>query len=164
MQPAVSSRPARQATQAALLLTPLLLGSLAATGCRPHHTGADPQAGLVDESWITSAQSCWPDLTHNGYSTKRLQHDLAVPANFRATFPTYAAQSNVQIRALLSKTIGAAPSPDSSTLAHSQMPVLTRGQAAAGTSPQAAVAANTNGTAPPDALCAIQTGTPAGFR
>ena len=142
----------------------MLLSGLAATGCGHRNIGSGAPDDLVDNSWVTAAESCWPDLIRDGYHAQKIERNLSVPDNFRSTFPSYAAQSNQQIGALLTRTIGSAPPPDISKLTHSQTPVLTRGQAAAGTSPQAAVAANTQGIAPPDALCAIQTGTPVGFR
>jgi hypothetical protein len=155
------SKPALQAGRAAAVM---LLSGIAVSGCGKRPTGSGAPGDLVDSSWVTAAESCWPDLIRDGYHARKIEKNLAVPPRFRSTFPSYSAQSDQQIRALLTRSLGSAPVPDISRLTHSQTPVLTRRQAAAGTSPQAAVAANTQAIAPPDALCAIQTGTPAGFR
>ena len=145
----------------------LLLGCIAATGCHKNHRGAgtdDSHGNFVDNSWVSAAQSCWPNLTRNGYNTDRIKRNLAHPANFRNAFPAYAAQTDANLRALVVKPIETAPPPDITRLAHSSTPVLTQNQAAAGTSPTNAVIASTDGTAPPNAFCSVQDELPAGFR
>ena len=141
----------------------LLLAAFALTGChspKPAPFGPDQ----IDNSWIIATESCWPSLARNGYNVDKIRQNLADPANFRSTFPTYSAQTNSGIQPLLTRSVGAAPAPDISKLAHSSTPILNRGQAAEGTSAQNAAVSSTNGIAPPDALCAVQPGTPAGFR
>jgi hypothetical protein len=138
-----------------------------ATGCKPHDMGvptAEKTAEFVDPSWVQATRSCWPELEHNGFSLEGIKHNLADPLRFRSTFPAYAAQSETSIRALVTKPLTAAPPPDTTVLQNARTPVLTRGQAANGTGPKAAIVQSTNGTAPPDALCSIHAGTPVGFK
>ena len=145
------------------------LGLLCAAilGCKARDMGvptADHTADFVDASWVTATKSCWPELEHDGYSTAGIKHNLADPLRFRSTFPSYAAQNEQSLRALVTKPLMVAPSPDGSVLLNSRTPVLTRGQAMAGTSPHNALVQSTQSVAPPDALCAIHAGTPVGFK
>ncbi len=159
---ALQSKPAT-----ALLRTASLGCLLLPAACSSKHTGAGTvtrSGRLVDPSWVTATQACWPDLTKNGYTADDLKRNLADSGSFHNAFPVYTAQSRADIDALLAKPLGIAPGPDISKLTHAQTPVLTRGQAALGTGPQAAVVQSTNGIAPPDALCSIQPGVPQGFR
>ena len=150
-------------TTFALLCT---LGTTILVGCSSKHTGAgtlDTQGRNVDPSWVTAAQTCWPDLSRQGYSVDAIKRDLADAASFRNAFPVYTAQPEANIRALLEKPLQTAPPPDVSKLTHSQTPVITRGQAGAGTGLGDAAVASTNGIAPPDGLCSLQPGAPVGF-
>ena len=138
-----------------------------AAGCSRKHTGApvvSSSGRLVDQSWITATQACWPDLAKQGYSADDVRHNLANLDDFHSAYPVYAAQTHQDLDELLGKPLQTGPDPDIGKLAHSQYPVLTRGQAAAGTVAQMAVVQQTNGIAPPDAFCAIQPGIPQGFR
>lgn len=151
-------------TSIANLLLTLTLS--AAAGCSSKHNGAGTVGNggkNVDQSWATAVQSCWPDLSRQGYSAKDIERNLASPTHFRGAFPVYAAQNDDAVDLLLAKPLEAGPAPDVSQLTHSAMPVLTRGQAASGAGPRDAAVQSTNGIAPPDALCAIQSGTPQGF-
>ncbi len=137
-----------------------------ASGCSSKHTGAPvvtSSGRLLDQSWLTATQSCWPELAKEGYTADDLRHNLAILDRFRIAFPVYAAQTQADLDDLLGKPLQTGPDPDITKLAHSQSPVLTRGQAAAGTVPQMAVVQSTNGIAPPDAFCSIQPGVPQGF-
>ncbi len=140
--------------------------AFALAGCKPRDMGvptAEKAAESVDSSWVTATRSCWPELEH-GFTLVSIQHNLADPLRFRSTFPVYAAQNEGSLRALVSKPLMSAPPPDITVLQNSRTPVLTRGQAAAGASPRAAIVQSTNGIAPPDALCAVHAGTPVGFK
>ena len=152
-------------SQAATVLSMVLLlvGGLS-VGCRSHKGANAGGPDAVDNSWVSAAKNCWPDMASQAQGPDQVQRYLADAANFRATFPTYSGSSDAALRMLLTEPVGAAPMPDIGRLAHSSSPVLTRGQAAAGTGPQGAIVASTNGVAPPDALCAIQPGTPARFK
>ncbi len=135
-------------------------------GCSHKHVGAPvvtSSGRLVDQSWITATQSCWPDLAKQGYSADDVRRNLANLDDFRNAYPVYAAQTHRDLDDILGKPLQTGPDPDTSKLAHSQYPVLTRGQAAAGTASQMAVVQSTNGIAPPDSFCAIQPGIPQGF-
>lgn len=135
-------------------------------GCSHKHTGApvvSSSGRLIDQSWITATQSCWPDLAKQGYTAQDIRRNLANLDDFHNAYPVYAAQNHRDLDDILGKPLQTGPDPDISKLAHSQYPVLTRGQAAAGTVPQMAVVQSTNGIAPPDAFCAIQPGVPQGF-
>ena len=136
------------------------------SGCSHKHIGAPVVSGsgrLVDPSWITAINACWPDLARQGYTADDIRHNLANADDLHHAFPVYAAQTRKDLDDILGKPLQTGPDPDVSQLAHSQYPILTRGQAAAGTAPQMAVVQGTNGTAPPDSFCAIQTGIPQGF-
>lgn len=145
----------------ALAFIPLL------TGCHRQRQTADGnmasagQPSSVDNSWVNAARSCWPELAKNGYSTHDISGNLI--HHLGSAFPTYGALSSSTGDADLSMPITTVLSPDASKLEHSQTPILTRGQAVAGTPPAGALVANTNGNAPPDALCSIQSGIPQGF-
>lgn len=115
----------------------------------------------VDNSWRSAAHSCWPELAKYGYSDQELSRNLI--HHLGSAFPAYSSLSSNGADADLSMPITTVLSPDVSRLEHSQTPVLTRGQAVAGTPPQGALVQHTNGNAPPDALCSIQTGIPQGF-
>ncbi len=140
--------------------------SITLTGCSSKHTGAPvvtTSGRLIDQSWITATQSCWPDLGKQGYSAEDVRRDLANLDDFHNAYPVYAAQTHKRLDEILGKPLQTGPDPDISQLAHSQYPVLTRGQAAAGTVPHMAVVQSTNGIAPPDAFCSVQPGVPQGF-
>lgn len=146
----------------ACLLALTLLGA----GCSSKHKGAGTIGNggkNVDPSWATAVQSCWPDLSRQGYSTDDIKRNLADPTHFRAAFPVYAAQNDDALDVLLAKPLQTAPRPDISKLTHVASPVLNRGEAANGAGPKDAVVQSTNGIAPPDGLCAIQQGIPQGF-
>ena len=137
-----------------------------ALGCSHKHTGAPvvtSSGRLVDQSWITATQSCWPDLAKQGYTADDIRRNLANTTDLHHAFPVYAAQTHKDLDDILGKPLQTGPDPDITQLAHSQTPVLTRGQAAAGTVPQMAVVQSTDGNAPPDAFCSIQPGIPQGF-
>ena len=158
-----------KATKAARLLVLLLLTPflpLLLIGCTSKHPGA-PVVGnsgrLIDNSWVTATNACWPDLRKQGYTADDIRHNLANTTDLHNAFPVYGAQTHKDLDDILGKPLQAAPDPDTSQLAHSQTPVLTRGQAAEGTVPQMAVVQHTNGIAPPDSFCSIQTGIPQGF-
>ena len=125
---------------------------------------AKSTAEFVDQSWVAATRSCWPELEHSGFSLDGIKHNLGDPLRFRSTFPSYAAQDEQSLRALVTKPLMAAPPPDSSVLLNSRTPVLTRAQAVAGTGPRAAIVQSTGGVAPPDGLCSIHAGTPVGFK
>ena len=125
---------------------------------------ADQQARNVDHTWLIAANSCWPDLTHSGYSLLDVKRYLADPLHFRATFATYASLDNNTLISVVTEPVMSAPAPDTSVLDHSQGPVLTREQAVSRSNLQGSLPADHNGIAPSDALCAIQPGTPVGFR
>ena len=128
-------------------------GSLTPTG----------NAASVDNSWVNAAKACWPELAKNNYSTQQLQQYLVTPDHLRATFPSYAGLSDPTLRADLTVPITTILPPDTTKLVNSSSPVLTAGQAVAGTTAQNAVVQSTHGSAPPDSLCAIQRGFPEGF-
>ena len=145
----------------------LLAGSGVLSGCKAREMGiqfADKQARNVDNSWLIAANSCWPELTHSGYSLLDVKRYLADPLHFRATFAAYASLDNQQLIRVVTQPVKDAPAPDTSVLDHSQSPVLTRQQAVSRSNLQGTLPANNNGVAPADALCAIQPGTPVGFR
>lgn len=135
-------------------------------GCSSKHKGAGVVGSggrNVDASWATAIQSCWPDLSKQGYSAADIRSNLATPTHFRNALPVYAAQNDDAVDQLLAKPLETAPDPDITKLAHSDTPVLTRGQAANGNGPRDAAVQSTNGQAPPDGLCSIQSGVPQGF-
>ena len=142
---------------------------LMVTGC--HHqkqtaegSMASPGASAsVDNSWVQAAKSCWPDLGKNGYSTQQIQQYLITPANVRVAFPSYTGLSDDTLKADISVPLATILPPDTTKLTNSSNPVLTTGQAVQGTPPQGAIVQSTHGSAPPDALCAIQSGLPQGF-
>lgn len=146
--------------------TTLLLGlAITLTGCTKH-PGAPTitsSGRFIDPSWLTATQSCYPDLTKNGYTPADIQRNLANTTDLHNAFPVYAAQPHAALDDILAKPLTTGPDPDTTQLAHSKYPILTRGQAAAGTATAMAVVQNTNGSAPPDAFCAIQPGIPQGF-
>jgi len=144
----------------------LAFTALTFTGCSRKHPGAPvvtSSGRLIDPSWITATEACYPDLTKQGYTAEDIRRNLANLDDFHHAFPVYAAQNHKDLDDILGKPLQTGPDPDITQLAHSPYPVLTRGQAAAGTTPQMAVVQSTNGIAPPDAFCAIQPGTPQGF-
>lgn len=149
------------ASQSAYIVSVLVLA-----GCSSKHIGA-PVATTsgrnIDNSWLTAANACWPDLAKQGYSAEDIRKNLAAADTFHAAFPVYAAQPGKAVDDLLGKPLTIAPPPDVTQVAHSTTPVLTRGQAAQGTGPQMAVVQHTEGSAPPDSFCSIQTGVPQGF-
>ena len=146
---------------AAFLATTLLCG------CKAREMGvnfSDQQSTTVDDSWLTAVKTCWPDVGHQGYSVPGLKRYLADPLHIRAAFGSYASLTDSQLRAMIARPVNEAPAPDTVALAHSNTPVFTRDQAVAGTDPKNAAADQTDGSAPPDALCAVQSGTPIGFK
>lgn len=165
------ARPPRTGSAAALGLAAALAlaASVLLTGCRqPKQTptadgslAAPGKAASVDRSWLDAAKSCWPQLTQSGYTDEDIARDLI--HHLGAAFPTYAALNKKGGDADLSMPIATVLPPDVSQLEHSQTPVLTRGQAVAGTPAQGALVPSTNGNAPPDALCSIRSGIPQGF-
>ena len=145
-----------------------LLACACAVGCRRKHEAEGSTAPTgnytsVDNSWINAAKSCWPELAKNNYSTQQLQQYLVVPDHLRATFPSYAGLSDPTLKADLTVPISTILPPDTTKLLNSSTPVLTTGQAVAGTPAQGAIAQSTHGNAPPDSLCAVQRGFPEGF-
>ena len=165
MHPIPPSRrtPPASAFLAVALAVPLVIGCHSRPESAPGSTLPAGQAASVDASWVTAAESCWPAIRQSGRSLKNIREYLLAPDHLRSTFPSYAGLSNDQIAGNLTLPIASILPPDTSRLAHSQTPVLTRGQAAAGTGPDRAVVSATNGIAPPDSLCSIQSGTPDGF-
>ncbi len=120
-------------------------------------------AASVDNSWVNAAKSCWPDLAKGGYGVQQIQQYLIEPGHLRATFPSYGGLSDPTLKADLSLPLTTILPPDTTKLVNSSAPVLTTGQAVAGTPPGGAIVQSTHGSAPPDALCAIQSGLPQGF-
>ena len=160
--PIASNSPLRTAAIAATLLA-----ATALCGCEAREMGttfADKQANAVDNTWVAAVKTCWPDVAHQGYSLPGMKRYLADPLHFRAAFSTYSGLTDAQLLIIVTKPIQDAPPPDTSVLDHAQTPIFTRDQAIAGTSPHGLATPNSNGAAPPDALCALQTGTPVGFR
>ncbi len=127
-------------------------------------TASPGSAAAVDNSWVQAAKSCWPDLAKNGHTPQQIQQYLATPGNVRSAFPSYTGLSDATINADITVPLATILPPDTTKLTNSSKPVLTTGQAVAGTPPQGAVAQSTHGSAPPDALCAIQSGLPQGFQ
>ena len=153
-----------------LKLTGLLAATalLALTGCHSKHSenGSMAPAGsaaAVDNSWVNAAKSCWPDLARNGHTPQQIQQYLTGPANVRSTFPSYGGLSDETIKSDITVPLATILPPDTTKLVNSSKPVLTAGQAVAGTSAGGAAVQSTHGSAPPDALCAIQSGLPQGF-
>ena len=147
---------------------PTVGACLCILGCKHHNSSpgslsAAGQPASIDGSWVTAARSCWPAMQPAEQGGADLRQYLNNAAHVRSTFPSYAALSDAQNMATLTQPLAAIQPPDTSKLAHSETPVLTRGQAAAGTGRQDAVVAATTGLAPPDSLCSIQSGTPEGF-
>jgi len=137
------------------------------SGCEAREMGvnfADQQAKSVDTTWVTAIKTCWPDVGHQGYSLEGMKRYLADPLHFRAAFSTYAALNDAELRTVVTKPVMSAPPPDSSLLSHSQTAVFTRSQAISGVDQQNASATDNTTAAPTDALCAIHSGTPVGFR
>jgi len=136
-----------------LLLTPL--------GCKARELGAnyaETQSATVDDTWVTTVESCWPAVAHQGYSTEAVKHYLADPLHFRAAFAVYAGLSDSMLRAIVTAPVSRAPAADTSVLMHSETSVLTRVQAITGNT-------NSAGREPgPDSFCSIQPGLPVGFR
>ena len=85
------------------------------------------------------------------------------PRPHPSAFPVYGAQTDDALDVDLAKPLQTAPAPDVSRLTHSQTPVFNRGQAVNGTNPRDAVVQSTNGIAPPDGVCSLQSGIPQGF-
>lgn len=143
------------------------IAMLALAGCSSKHIGAPVVSSgsgkLIDPSWLTALNACWPDLVKQGYTADQLRRNLADVSSFHYAFPVYAAQGKDSLDDILGKPLQTAPFPDTSKLLHVNAPILNRGQAAAGAGQGAAVVQSTNGIAPPDALCAIQPGVPQGF-
>lgn len=137
------------------------------SGCKAREMGvnfADKQASSVDEGWLTAANSCWPDLAHAGYSTADIKRYLEDPLHFRATFTAYSPLSDATLIKIVTQPVMDAPQPDTSVLDHSPNPVITRSQALAGGNARGSLTSDNSGLAPADTLCAIQPGTPVGFK
>ena len=142
----------------------LLLAALG--GCHHRKTAAGSldapgKPDSVDTTWVTAAKSCWPELAKNGYTDQDIRENLV--HHIGAAFPTYSALSRNGADADLSMPLTSVLPPDTTKLFNSATPVLTRGQAVAGTPPSGAIVASTHGSAPPDALCSIQQGVPQDF-
>ena len=145
----------------------LLAGAAVLAGCKARELGtqfSDERAASVDNSWLIAANSCWPDLTHSGYSLLDVKRYLADPLHFRATFGTYASLTDKQLMQIVTRPVTAAPAPDTSSLDHGSQPVLTRTEAVTRSHLQGTLVQDNNGFAPADSLCAIQPGVPVGFR
>ncbi len=146
---------------------PFVLAFSSTLGCQHQkQTANGSMAGpgkpaSVDNSWINAAKSCWPQLAANGYNPDDIARNLI--HHLGSAFPTYSALNREGGDADLSMPITTVLAPNAGLLQHSQTPVLTRGQAVAGTPPGGAIVQSTNGNAPPDALCSVQTGIPQGF-
>ena len=135
------------------------------TGCKPtefNQVYAPTQSRSVDPSWIAAAKHCWPAIDHDGYSNSVIEHQLADPLHFRATFAAYAALPNASLLDLIAHPVSAAPALDAGLFANSHSPVLTRAQALNGAPTDSQMPAG--GTTPPDPFCTLQTGMPVGFR
>ena len=148
------------------VLTTLTAATLLASGCRARQsTSGDPAmpSANVDTSWLIAAASCWPDLRESNRSLLDMKQFLGNPDHFRATFATYAALNDSSLASVAGTPVAQAPAPDASVLHGAQTPILTRTEAVRRRPEQALGAANTT-TPPTDALCAIQHGTPVGFR
>jgi hypothetical protein len=136
-----------------------------ATGCKPtefNQVYAPNQSRHVDPSWLAAAKHCWPAIEHEGYSNTVIEHQLADPLHFRATFAAYAAYSDTGLINLISHPVADAPAAEPGDFAKAQTPVLTRKQAINGGATGTQLAAN--GNVPPDAFCIVQAGMPVGFR
>lgn len=136
-------------------------------GCKAREMGVQfsgKQAVSVNNTWIIAASSCWPDLTHQGYTLAGIKHYLGDPLHFRATFGVYAGLSDAQLLQIIPQPVSAAPPPDTSVLNQTLNPILTRTDAVTRKNLKGVLAADNNGIAPPDALCAVQHGLPVGFR
>ena len=81
----------------------------------------------------------------------------------RSKFPSYTGLSDETIKSDITVPLATILPPDTTKLTNSSQPVLTTGQAVAGTPAQSAAAQSTHGSAPPDVLCAVQSGLPEGF-
>lgn len=153
---------------ARILTIALALGTLSGCHRQQQKTAlgsmdAPGSAASVDNSWVNAAKSCWPDLAKGGYGAQQIQQYLIVPGHLRSAFPSYAGLSDQTIKADLTVPITTILPPDVTRLTNSSTPLLTTGQAVAGTPPQGAIVQSTHGQAPPDALCAIGSGLPPGF-
>jgi hypothetical protein len=149
----------RNLSHAAAALTVLL--TFACVGCKARELGAnyaETQSAVVDNTWVTAVDACWPAVAHQRYSIEAVKHYLADPLHFRAAFAVYAPFTDDQLRAIVASPVSNAPYPDTSVLMHSEMPILTRVQAMAGYTDSATRAPS------PDSLCSIQPGLPVGFR
>ncbi len=161
----MNTRPALRTSLRAAALVLLTFSVAACRNKQGEHGSMAPvgNASSVDNSWVQAAKSCWPDLAKSNYSTEQIQGYLTNPANIRATFPSYVGLSDETIKADITVPLATILPPDTTKLTNSSKPVLTTGQAVAGTPAQNAVVQSTHGSAPPDALCAIQSGLPEGF-
>ena len=145
----------------------MAFGLCCVSGCHHQPKTADGsmakpgQPASVDNSWINAAKSCWPQLAQKNQTD--IEDYLVGAGHLGATFPSYSALNGNGTSADLSMPIATVLAPDVTRLENSSTPVLTRGQAVAGTPPQEAIVQSTHGNAPPDALCSVQTGLPAGF-
>ncbi|MFC6644351.1 hypothetical protein ACFQBQ_01830 [Granulicella cerasi] len=154
-------------TPSRLLLATLAVACVFASGCKAREMGvkyADKRAAHVDTTWLLAANACWPDLAHAGYTLGDVKSYLSDPLHFRATFAAYASLSNDELITVAETPVMKAPLPDSGIFNQSQNPVLTRQQALQGNNARGTLVSDTNGIAPQDSLCAIQAGTPVGFR
>ena len=150
--------PLFQIPQAAALT---LVLAVACVGCKARELGAnyaDTQAATVDNTWVTAVESCWPAVAHQGYSTDTVKHYLADPLHFRAAFTAYASLGDNMLLTMVAAPVNNAPPTDTSVLAHSVMPILTRAQAITGKTNSAGREVG------PDSFSAIQPGLPVGFR
>ena len=151
-------------SSAAVLALAALAMAMAMNGCKAREIGvkfADTQAAHVQKSWVQAAKSCWPALEHEGMSDGSIEHQLADPLHFRAAFTSYAAYPDEDLIRMVARPLSDAPSPDNSLLENASSPLLTRAEAASGSTGSHS---STSGKPPADALCAIHPGTPVGFR
>ena len=140
-----------------------LLALACTAGCKARENGvafSNTQATAVDQSWVVVVKSCWPDLAHSQISDEGLKHNLADPIHFRSAFGTYAQYSDDAIIAMVAHPVSAAPSPDDTSVRHARTPVLSRSDALRGSKPLS----SPDGSVPDDALCALQSGNPIGFK
>ncbi len=144
----------------------LLVACAALSGCEPREMGigyASTRASKVDPSWAVAAQSCWPALIHSVYSISHLQTILADPLHFRAAFGVYGPFTDAEVESIAAHPVSSAPFPDHEMLLRATTPVLTLSQAESPGSPSPSQSAQ-NVALPQDALCAVQPGTPVGFK
>ncbi|MDE1161765.1 MAG: hypothetical protein PW792_07435 [Acidobacteriaceae bacterium] len=153
--------------KATALTAAILAAASVVSGCKAREMGitfSNTQATSVDDSWLLAAYACWPDMAHVGYSKADIKRYLSDPLHFRAAFAAYSPLSDASLIKIVAQPVLDAPVPDTSVLEHSLNPVITRRQALAGGSIRGTLTSDNNSLAPADTLCAIQAGTPVGFK